>query len=113
MSNIKTRRNHNNATITLRLPEAILGQLTKLADLQYVSSSQLVRSMIVDYVQVHQGILVAQANPNQQAIAKPRKWTRAEIEEAKQLKYEASQIQWGDADIPKPPSKQQEYDEWD
>lgn len=107
------RKAYQTALLNLRLPEPILAQLQKLADLQYKSTSQLVRDLIVEHIQTHQAILVAQVNPNQPTQIPKRKWTRAEIEEAKQLKYEASQIQWGDADIPKPPSKQQEYDEWD
>jgi hypothetical protein len=106
------RKAYQTALLNLRLPEPILAQLQKLADLQYKSTSQLVRDLIVEHIQTHQTILVAQVQP-QQTQAPKRKWTRAEIEEAKQLKYEASQIQWGDDDIPKPPSQQQVHDEWD
>lgn len=109
---IHMKKNHNDALINIRLPKALHEQLTALADAKYMPLSVMVRIALSDYLHEEAPSSLSSALTSTRQ-PKPRKWTRAEIEEAKQLKYEASQIQWGDADIPKPPSKQQEYDEWD
>ena len=106
------KKNQNDALINIRLPKALHEQLTALADAKYMPLSVMVRIALSDYLHEEAPSSLSSALTSTRQ-PKPRKWTRAEIEEAKQLKYEASLIQWGDADIPKPPSKQQDYDEWD
>lgn len=56
MSNMK-RRNFNDATLTVRLPQALLDQFTVISDAQFKPASQLVRELIVDYVRNNQTVL--------------------------------------------------------
>ena len=69
MNSPKPRKNHNNATLTIRLPEPILAQLTAIADAQYKTASVAVRDLIVQYIQQNQIFLTAQTPQAQ--IKKP------------------------------------------
>lgn len=60
MPNTKQRKNHNNATLTIRIPEPILAQLITLSDAQFKNPSQVVRDLIVQHIQNNQAIFVAQ-----------------------------------------------------
>jgi len=60
MNSPKARKSHNNATLTIRLPEPILAQLTHIADAQYKTASVVVREEIVKYIQQNQIFLTAQ-----------------------------------------------------
>ena len=51
------RRNFNDATLTVRLPQALLDQFTVISDAQFKPASQLVRELIVDYVRNNQTVL--------------------------------------------------------
>ena len=64
MNSPKPRKNHNNATLTIRLPEPILAQLTTIADAQYKTASVVVREEIVRYIQQNSIFLTAQPQPN-------------------------------------------------
>ena len=70
MNSPKPRKSHNNATLTIRLPEPILAQLTAIADAQYKTASVVVREEIVRYIQQNQIFLTAQTSP-QMAQRKP------------------------------------------
>jgi predicted DNA-binding protein len=63
MNSPKPRKNHNNATLTIRLPEAILAQLTTIADAQYKTASVAVREEIIKYIQQNSIFLTTQAQP--------------------------------------------------
>jgi hypothetical protein len=63
MSSPKPRKSHNNATLTIRLPEPILAQLTAISDAQYKTASVVVREEIVKYIQQNQIFLTTQMNP--------------------------------------------------
>ena len=57
-----TRKVHNNATLTIRLPEAILTQFSTMCDGLYKTPSEMTRQLILDYVKAHQDYLVAYDN---------------------------------------------------
>ena len=63
MNSPKPRKNHNNATLTIRLPEPILAQLTAIADAQYKTASVAVREEIIKYIQQNQIFLTTQMTP--------------------------------------------------
>lgn len=86
MSNMKRRKNHNDATLTFRIPSQILAQLTTIADAQFKNPSQVVRDLIVQHIQNNQAIFVAQGHAQPQITPKQTNAIR-------------------------PPSQQ--YDEWD
>lgn len=83
MSNTKQRKNHNNATLTIRIPEPILAQLNTLSDAQFKNPSQVVRDLIVQHIQNNQAIFIAQqsAQPTQPT---KRPMTQREIREAQE-----------------------------
>jgi hypothetical protein len=64
MNSPKPRKNHNNATLTIRLPEPILAQLTAISDAQYKTASVVVREEIVRYIQQNSIFLTTQPQPN-------------------------------------------------
>ena len=64
MNSPKPRKNHNNATLTIRLPEPILAQLTAIADAQYKTASVAVREEIIKYIQQNSIFLTTQAQPH-------------------------------------------------
>jgi predicted DNA-binding protein len=66
MNSPKPRKNHNNATLTIRLPEPILAQLTAIADAQYKTASVAVREEIIKYIQQNQIFLTTQMTPQPQ-----------------------------------------------
>lgn len=66
MNSPKPRKNHNNATLTIRLPEPILAQLTAIADAQYKTASVAVREEIIKYIQQNQIFLTTQTSPQMQ-----------------------------------------------
>ena len=63
MNSPKPRKSHNNATLTIRLPEPILAQLTAISDAQYKTASVVVREEIVKYIQQNQIFLTTQMHP--------------------------------------------------
>lgn len=70
MKSPKPRKNHNNATLTIRLPEAILAQLTTIADAQYKTASVAVREEIIKYIQQNAIFLTAQHPQQNQPVKK-------------------------------------------
>jgi predicted DNA-binding protein len=106
MNSPKPRKNHNNATLTIRLPEPILAQLTAIADAQYKTASVAVREEIIKYIQQNQIFLTAQTPQTPQR--KPMS--------AQEFKFMREQQMRG-ADIsairPQSPSQQNELSEDD
>lgn len=47
------RKTHNNATLTIRLPEPILAKFTAMCDGVYKTPSEVTRQLILDYVNQH------------------------------------------------------------
>lgn len=107
MNSPKTRKNYNNATLTIRLPEAILTQLTTIADAQYKTASVAVREEIIKYIQQNQIFLTTHTNA-QTPAKKPMS--------AQEFKFMREQQMRG-ADIsamrPQSPSQQNELSEDD
>ena len=95
MNSPKPRKNHNNATLTIRLPEPILAQLTAIADAQYKTASVAVREEIIKYIQQNQIFLTTQMPP-QLPNKKPMT--------AQEFKFFREQQMRG-ADIPTSPSQ--------
>jgi hypothetical protein len=108
MNSPKPRKNHNNATLTIRLPEPILAQLTTIADAQYKTASVAVRDLIVQYIQQNQIFLTAQTSP-QTPQRKPMS--------AQEYKFMREQEMRGASPIrPQSPSNQlsaEELADWD
>lgn len=103
MSNTKQRKNHNNATLTIRIPEPILAQLNTLSDAQFKNPSQVVRDLIVQHIQNNQAIFIAQ-QPTQ-PIQVRRPMTQREIREAQEQRLRQPSTYL-------PPSSQSDVDEW-
>jgi hypothetical protein len=106
MNSPKPRKNHNNATLTIRLPEPILAQLTAIADAQYKTASVAVREEIIKYIQQNQIFLTTQMNP-QMPQRKPMT--------AQEFKFMREQEMRGASPIrPQSPSQQSDIaDEWE
>ena len=59
MNDKKTRKSHNDTAISVRLPKTILAQLQQLSDMQYKSTSNVIRDLIIVHIQNHQNFLIA------------------------------------------------------
>jgi predicted DNA-binding protein len=109
MNSPKARKNHNNATLTIRLPEPILAQLTAISDAQYKTASVVVREEIVKYIQQNQIFLTAQTSPQSTRIGKPMT--------AQEYKFMREQEMRGASIIrPQSPSNQlspEEFADWE
>jgi predicted DNA-binding protein len=110
MNSPKPRKNHNNATLTIRLPEPILAQLTAISDAQYKTASVAVRDLIVQYIQQNQIFLTAQTSPQSHTPSK-KPMT------AQEYKFMREQEMRGASPIrPQSPSNQlsaEELSDWD
>ena len=67
------RKTHNNATLTIRLPEAILTKFTTMCDGIYKTPSEVTRQLILDYVHQHIDYLNAIDNMKDQK-QKPKQY---------------------------------------
>ena len=65
-----TKKNFNNATLNIRLPDTILKQYEQIAHGIYKTPSELTRTLIVDYVNNRKDMLAA-LQP-EQGKAKPK-----------------------------------------
>lgn len=70
-----TRKTHNDATLTIRLPDAVLKQYTTMCDGQYKTASEMTRNLILQYVNQHKDFLVAIDTMKQQNAQNPTRQT--------------------------------------
>jgi esterase/lipase superfamily enzyme len=71
MSNTKPRKSLNDAVLAIRLPQVIRDQLEVVAHSQYMSSSELVRQLIIKAVREAQPFLSQPMQQGQRQPAKP------------------------------------------
>jgi predicted transcriptional regulator len=68
---MSNRKSHNNATMTLRLPDAILTQYTQLCDNAFKTPSEMTRQLIIDFVRNNQAFVLAKEHAKHTPNAKP------------------------------------------